>query len=134
MYCWRALETWLYHEELRDLHHLYFLKPSHVYYHVSIIYPLLLLAVTCTQLIYIESYSPLYMCWFCILHMFIYVVLPTCFILRNQVYVCWFSHHICVCVFEPIVACVYLSGSFERLMDYSIMGECDVLWGSSQFQ
>jgi hypothetical protein len=91
-----ALETWLYHEELRDLHQLYFLKSSQLDYLVSIIYPMFLLVVTCTQLIYIESYSPFAYVGFCILHVFVYVVLPTYFILSNQVCACWFAHHVWV--------------------------------------
>jgi hypothetical protein len=55
---WRALETCLSHEELRYLHYFYLVKSCHLDHHVSIIYLLCLLAVTCSQLIYIESYSP----------------------------------------------------------------------------
>ena len=106
--CWRALETWLHHEELRDLHQSYLLKPSHLDYHISIIYPLYLLAVTCTQLIYIESYSlPLH-----VLVLFLACVCICCasylLNLRNQAYVSWFAHHVCVFCVEPIVSCLYL--------------------------
>jgi hypothetical protein len=63
--CWRALEILLYHEELKDLHHLYCIKSSQFYYNVYILYPLFLLAVTYSQPLYIESYLPLCMCRFC---------------------------------------------------------------------
>jgi hypothetical protein len=53
------METWLYHEELGDLHKLYCLKSSQLDYLISIIYPIFLLAVTYIQLIYIEIYSAL---------------------------------------------------------------------------
>jgi hypothetical protein len=42
-----------------------FPKPSHLDYLVYILYPMCLLAVTCAQLIYIESYSPLACVWLC---------------------------------------------------------------------
>jgi hypothetical protein len=57
------------------------------------------------------------------LHVLVYVVLPTCFILINQVYTCGFAHHVCVFVCEPIASYFILFGSFERLMDYPILGE-----------
>jgi hypothetical protein len=31
-----VMETWLSHEELKDIHHLYFLKPSHLLTEVGI--------------------------------------------------------------------------------------------------
>jgi hypothetical protein len=53
-----------------------------------------LLEVTCIQLIYIESYLPLCMCWVLYLS---YVCICCAYyflILSNQVYACWFAHHV----------------------------------------
>jgi hypothetical protein len=59
------------------------------------------LAVICTQLIYIKVTRPFACVGFVPLHVLVYVVLPTCFILSNQVCTCGFAHH--VCVFEPML-------------------------------
>ena len=50
--------------------------------------------------------------------------------LRNQAYSCVFAFHVCVLCWAYVASCLYLSGSFERLMDYPILGECDVLWAA----
>ena len=107
---------------------IYFVKLSHLDYHIFIIYPLLLLAVTWTQLIYIKSYLPICICWFRTLHVFCICCASYLLNLRNQVYSWMFACHIYVCVWAYIASCSYLSGSFERLMDYPIVGKCDVLW------
>jgi hypothetical protein len=92
-------------------------------YNFYILYPLFLLVVTCSQPLYIESYSPLCMCRFVPLHEFVYIVLPTCFILSNQVCVCWL-HTMYGCSCWAIFAyCLYLVGSCEILMDHPILGE-----------
>jgi hypothetical protein len=56
-------------------------------------YPMSLFVVTCTFAF--VGCVPL--------QVLVYVVLPTCFILINQVCTCGFAHHICVLVFEPIL-------------------------------
>jgi hypothetical protein len=118
---WRALETWLYHEELRDLHQLYFFKSSQLDSLVSIIYPMFLLAITCTQLIYIESYSPLCMCW---------VLYLACVCICYAFYLFYFEYSsMCmlgctpctVVLVEPIAYCLYLVGPCKRLMDHPIL-------------
>ena len=50
--------------------------------------------------------------------------------LRNQVYSCLFSYHVYVLYLSLLHLIYILIGSFERLMDYSIVGECDVLWAA----
>lgn len=123
--CWRALDTWLHHEELRELLQLYFLKASHLDYHISIIYPLILLVVACTQLIYIESYLPLVhvlvsylacVCTCCAYHLLI---------LSYQVFLCMLACTLCMCVLclSLLHPLYILIGSCEKLMDYPILRE-----------
>jgi hypothetical protein len=124
------VEIWLYHEELRDLHHLYCIKSSRLDYNVYVIYPLILLAVTCSQPLYIESYSPLCMCQFVPLHEFVYVVLPTCFILSNQVCACWlYTMYGCSCWAFLHIVCILLA--LVRVNGSSHLGEV-ICFGISQ--
>ena len=60
--------------------------------------------------------------WFCILHVFVYVVLPTCFILSNQLCACWL-HTMYGCYCWAYCILIYLLGSWEWLMDHPILGE-----------
>jgi hypothetical protein len=98
--CWRTLGTWLSHEELRDLHYFYLIKPSHLDHHVFIIYPLCLLAVTCSQVLYIESYSPLCMCWFLYHSMRLYMLwyLLVLFWVIMYVHVGLHIMYLCLCL------------------------------------
>jgi hypothetical protein len=55
--------------------------------------------------------------------MLVYVVLLTCFILRNQVYVCLFAHHVHVFVCLSLFHLVsILVGSLERINGLSHFG------------
>jgi hypothetical protein len=125
--CWRALETWLYHEELKDLHQ--YIVSSQLGYLVYIIYPMFLFVVTCTQLIYTESYSPLlhvlvvfrYMCCYMLCYLLV-------FILINQVCTCGFAHHVCVFVFEPILHLIlYYLALLRDYWTIPFLGN-DMLW------
>ena len=81
-----------------------------------------LLAVTSPQLLYIESYSlPFYMCWFCTLHVIVYVVLPTC--LPCFLYVGWHIMYNCSLLSLLHLVHILVVGSCEKLMDYPILGE-----------
>jgi hypothetical protein len=67
-----------------------------------------LFSATCAQLIYIESYLLLCIYWFYtyLAYDYIYVMLATCFTLRNQVYIYCSAYHVFVIVLEPILRLV----------------------------
>jgi hypothetical protein len=118
---WRALETWLPLEELRDLHILYLIKPSHKYYYLYIVYPMCLLAVTCSSLPYIVSYLPL-----CVLLVLYQVCVCICcasylLILCTQVCLGCLAHHL-LCL-EPLMPLYdILFGSFRVINGTSHFG------------
>jgi hypothetical protein len=118
----RALEIWLLHEELRDLHILYF-DQTKSYGLSSISHnPMFLLAVTYTTTlhVYCKLLAPLHV-WFCT--KYVYVCVVSYLLICVFKYVC-LTHHILVYCFEPNASWWYLIWlSLKWLMEHPILGE-----------
>ena len=75
------------------------------------------------------------MLWFCTFHVFVYVVLPTCLSwVIEYVYVGLHIMYMCVVHWAFVHLVCILVGSYERLMEYPIVGEWCALCTSQSYK
>jgi hypothetical protein len=100
---------------------MYCLKSSQLDYLVYIIYPMFLFAVTCTQLIYVESYSPLCMCWYMLCYLLVL------FWVIKYVLVGFHTMYVCLCL---SLCCIlfYIIWLFWETNRLSHFWGSDMLW------
>jgi hypothetical protein len=70
---------------------------------ISILYPMCVFSVTCTELVYTEIFLPICMCWFCTYHVFVYVLLFLAYHVFFHPWVGCLAHQVLVFLIEPLV-------------------------------